>query len=176
MPYVLLPASSILRKAIQVHNALNAAFCFQGSYPDNCAQSVVPPQIKYFLQLLEGLNHRPIKITSRKSISVRQLTMFNMRSLSTNLKCEPLLAVFLALKLHSQSRSKKLVELVHEFHLIVSFKRVLSIEASFARIMGSKAKANGDIVCPTNLRHDIFTVAALDNKIIICCTVYMSHL
>ena len=39
------------------------------------------------------------------------------------------------------------------------------IEASFARFIGTKARANGGIACPTNLRHDIFTVAAIDNKI-----------
>ena len=57
-PTILLPAS-VLRKAIQVHDA---AFRSQGLFPDNCAQSVVPGRIKYFFrQILEGLNHRPIK-------------------------------------------------------------------------------------------------------------------
>ena len=33
-----------------------------GSFPDNCAQSVVPARIKYFFrQLLEELNNSPIK-------------------------------------------------------------------------------------------------------------------
>ena len=105
----------------------------------------------------------PDQDNSRKILSVSQLTMLNMGSLSANLKSEPPLAIFLALKLHSQTRRKKLVELLHEFHLCVSYKRVLSIEASFARVVGHQARANGDIVCPTNLRHDIFTVAALDN-------------
>ena len=92
--------------------------------------------------------------------------MFNMGSLSTNLKCQLPLSIFLTLKLHSQRRSKKLVELLQDFHLIVSYKIVLEIiEASFARFIGTKARANGGIACPTNLRHDIFSVAALDNKI-----------
>ena len=33
----------VLRKAIRVHDA---AFSSQGSFPDNCAQSVVPARIK----------------------------------------------------------------------------------------------------------------------------------
>ena len=158
---ILLLAASILRKALRDHNA---AFCFQGSFPDNCAESAVPARIKYFFrQLLEGPKSSPDQDNSRKILSVSQLTMLNMGSLSANLKSEPPLAIFLALKLHSQTRSKKLVELLHEFHLCVSYKRVLSIEASFARVVGHQARANGDIVCPTNLRHNIFTVAALDN-------------
>ena len=92
--------------------------------------------------------------------------MFNMGSLSKNLKCEPPLAIFLALglKLHSQTRSKKLVKLLQDFHLIVAYKIpvVISIEASFARIIRTKARANSDIVCPNNLRHDTFPVAALN--------------
>ena len=71
------------------------------------------------------------------------------------------------LKLHSQTRNKKLVELLHEFHLGVSYKRVHSIETSYVRVTGTKAKANGDVICPTNLRYDIFSVATLGNKIII---------
>ena len=91
--------------------------------------------------------------------------MFNMGSLSTNLKCQPPISIFLALKLHSQTRSKKLVELLQDFHLIVGLQDSPFIEASFARFIGTKARANGGIACPTNLRHDIFSVAALDNKI-----------
>ena len=57
------------------------------------------------------------------------------------------------------------MELLQDFHLIVAYKIVLSIEASFARFIRTKARANSDIVCPTNLRHDTFSVAALDKKI-----------
>ena len=61
-------------------------------------------------------------------------------------------------------RSKTFVEMLQDFHLIVAFKIVLSIEASFVRFIRTKARANGDIVFPTNLCHDS-SVAALDNKI-----------
>ena len=89
--------------------------------------------------------------------------MLNMTSLSTNLKCEPPLAVFGALKLHSQIRSKKLVQLLHEHCLAISYKKVLNIEASFAEAIAEQTRANCNIVCPTNLRKHIFTVSALDN-------------
>ena len=124
----------------------------------------MPARIKYFFrQLLEGPKSSPDQDNCKKVLSISQLTMYNMASLSANLKSEPPLALYLALQLHLQTRSKTLVELLHEFHLGVSYKRVLSIEATFARVIGHQARTNGDIVCPTNLRHDIFTVAALDN-------------
>lgn len=76
---------------------------------------------------------------------------------------KPPLAVFLALKLHSQTRSKKLVELLHNYALSVSYKKVLSIESRFAQAIADQTRNNADIVCPTNLHQHIFTVAALDN-------------
>jgi len=89
--------------------------------------------------------------------------MLNMTSLSANLNREPPLSVFLALKLHSQTRSKKLVELLHKYALDVSYKKVLIIEVNFAQTIADQTRNNSDIVCPTNLRQHIFTVAALDN-------------
>lgn len=89
--------------------------------------------------------------------------MLNMTSLSANLKCEPPLAVFLALDLHSETRSKKLVNLQHKYNLTVSYEKVLSMEVCFAQAIEQQTRKNADIVCPTNLRWQIFTVAALDN-------------
>ncbi len=71
--------------------------------------------------------------------------------------------MFLALQLHSQTRSKELVELLHQYCLCVSYKRVLTIETGYAQASAERARANADIVCPSNLRYKIFTVAALDN-------------
>ena len=86
-----------------------------------------------------------------------------MTSLSANLKCEPPLGVFLALDLHSETRSKKLVNLLHKYKLTVSYEKVLSMEVCFAQAIAQQTRKNADIVCPTNLRRQIFTVAALDN-------------
>ena len=44
---ILLLAASILRKALRDHNA---AFRFQGSLPENCAESAVPASIKYLFR------------------------------------------------------------------------------------------------------------------------------
>ena len=159
--HTLLLAASILRKAVFDHET---TFKFEGSFPSGCEESAVPPRLKYFFrQLLAGPKSSPAKDNSRMVLSVSQLAMMSMTSLSTNLKCEPPLAVFLALKVHSQTRSKKLVELLHEYCLSVSYKRVVSIEIGFAQSIAQQTSANSNIVCPTNLRQHIFTVAALDN-------------
>ena len=120
--------------------------------------------MKYcFRQLLAGPKSSPEQENSRKILSVSQLAMLNMTSLSANLYCEPQLGLFLALKLHSQTRSKKLVELLYTYALSVSYKKVLDIESRFAQAIARHARNNAEIVCPTNLHQGIFTVAALDN-------------
>ena len=75
-----------------------------------------------------------------------------MTPLSTNLKCEPPLAVFLALDLHSETRSKKLVNLLHKYKLTVSYEKVLSMEVCFAQAIAQQTRKNADIVCPGDVR------------------------
>ncbi len=91
--------------------------------------------------------------------------MLNTTSLPANRRCESPLAVFLPLQLHSQTRSKKLVELLHQYCLSVSYKRMLTIEIGYAQATAERAHAKADkiIVCHSNLHHKILLVAALDN-------------
>ena len=154
-------AALILRKAVLDHDTASR---FDGSFPNGCEELSVPQRIKYFFrQLLAGPKSLPEQENSRNILSVSQLAMLNMTSLSANLNCEPPLAVFLALKLHSQKRSKKLVELLLKYALTMLYKKVLSIKSRFAQVIADHARNNADIVCPTNLHQGIFTVAALDN-------------
>lgn len=157
----LLMAASILRKAVLGHDTV---FNFMGLFPEGCEEFAVPVRLKYFFrQLLHGPKSSPMQDNSRAVLSMSQLTILNITSLPANRRCEPPLAVFLALQLHSQTRSKKLVELLHQYCLSVSYKRVVTIEIGYAQATAERARANADIVCPSNLRHKIFTVAALDN-------------
>ena len=113
--HTLLMAASILRKAVLNHDT---PFRFDGSFPKDCEESSVPQRMKYFFRhLLSGPKSSPEQENSREILSVSQMAMLNMTSLSSNLNCEPPLAVFLALELHSQTRSKKLVELLHKYNL-----------------------------------------------------------
>ena len=153
-------AVSILRNAVFDQNN---AFSFDGSFPDKCEESSVPQRMKYFFrQLLTGPKSSPEQ-EIQGIISVCQIDMLNTTSISANFHCEPPFAVFLVLKLHSQTRSKRLVELLHEYGLSVPYKKRLTIQVNFAQAIADHTRKNGHIVCPSNLRHDIFIVAALDN-------------
>ena len=101
----LVMGSSILRKAVFDHDS---AFSFEGSLPIKCEESSCPQRMKYFFrQLLTGPKSSPEQENSRKIISMCQIVMQYMTSTSANFQCEPLFAVFLALKLYSQTRSKR---------------------------------------------------------------------
>jgi hypothetical protein len=140
------------------------AFKFDGSFPNGCEESSVPESMKYFFrQLLADPKSSPEETNSRKILSVSQVAMLNITHLSSNLHCEPPLPVFLGLKIHSQTRSKNLVELLHTYGLSVSYKKVSTIEVNIAQAIADQIKNTNDVVCPTNLRGSIFTVAALDN-------------
>ena len=157
----LLLAASILRKAVVEHDS---KFSFNGSFPERCEETAVPSKLKYFSrQVLLGPKSSPIDDNSRKVLSVSQITMLNMTPFSRNLKVEPPLSVFLALNIHSQTRSKKLVQLWHDYCLSVTYNTVLTIEARFAKAVADQARLENDVVCSTNSRQHIFTVAALDN-------------
>ena len=90
--------------------------------------------------------------------------MFNMGSLSKNLKCQPRLAIFLAQKVTFANEEQDICGNVARLPPHRGLQDSPFIEASFVRFIRTKARANGDIVFPTNLCHDS-SVAALDNKI-----------
>ena len=69
---------------------------------------------------------------------------------------------FFRLKMHQETRSRKIVNILHRYDFSVSYDTVLAIIASFSRILCDKAKTS-EIVCPSNLKQHLFTVAALDN-------------
>ncbi len=139
-------AASILRKSVLGHDT---AFNSKGLFPEGCEESAVPIRLKYSIrQLLHGPKSSPMQDNSRAVLSMSQQTMLNITSLYANRRCELPLAVFLALQLHSQTRSKKLVELLHQYCLCLSYKRVHTIEIGYAQATAERARANADIVCP----------------------------
>ena len=70
---------------------------------------------------------------------------------------EPPLPLYIDLNLHSQTRSKTLVD-----NISVSYDRVCQVKNYLAVSVCQQSNADG-IVCPSNLRKGIFAVGALDN-------------
>ncbi|KXJ11668.1 hypothetical protein AC249_AIPGENE7122 [Exaiptasia diaphana] len=75
---------------------------------------------------------------------------------------EPPLPVYVGLNVHTQTRSKKLVDNFYHLGLSVSYSRVDELANSLATSVCDQSKSEG-IVCPTNMCFGLFTVGALDN-------------
>ena len=74
---------------------------------------------------------------------------------------EPL-QLYLGLSLHTNTRSKKLVNKLYHMGLCVSYSRVEEVMNGLATSV-YKIFNDDSIVCPLNLKSDLYTVGALDN-------------
>ena len=70
--------------------------------------------------------------------------------------------LYVGIKVHTQTRSKKLVMEMNQLGLSVSYDRILELEKNLACSVCQHANTVG-LVCPSQLRHGLFTVGALDN-------------
>ncbi len=146
-------------------------FKFSGSFPENCRSTSVPYNLKLLVaMLLEGTN---ADIDSQACLTITQLTLFNSKKKSTKNAAEskrgrhtpsrePTLPLYLGLKVHALTRSKKLVEHLKTIGISVSYTRVTQVENSIALSMCKQFETDG-VVCPSNLRNGLFTAGAMDN-------------
>ena len=70
--------------------------------------------------------------------------------------------LYIGLKVHTLSRSKKLVAELSHLGLSVSYDRILQLENQIACSLCEHGNETG-VVCPNQLHHGLFTVGALDN-------------
>ena len=147
------------------------SFHFTGSFPSSCQSNSVPTTLKLFLSLLlngsNAKNHK--KVETQASLTIAQLMYFNtkvktssvVKSRHTKYR-EPPIPLFVGLHVHTQTRSKKIVNTLHRMGVSVSYDRVLEIENSLATAV-CKCFEEENLVCPANLRKGLITVGALDN-------------
>uniref|UniRef100_A0A1X7TUM9 Uncharacterized protein n=1 Tax=Amphimedon queenslandica TaxID=400682 RepID=A0A1X7TUM9_AMPQE len=72
------------------------------------------------------------------------------------------LSLYLGLSVHTLTRSKKLVMEMLQLGLSVSYDRVLQVNNELADSICQDFNSKG-VVCPSQLRKGVFTIAALDN-------------
>ena len=163
----------VLSKAAKIvcEDILNSnGFQFSGSFPLNCQQDSVPTNLTYLVSML--LNGSGIKdqdsVESQSSLTISQAILFNYKkklSKTTSRhskKFEPPLPLYIGLKVHTQTRSKKLISELYQLGLSVSYDRILELEKQIASSICEHTNEIG-LVSPSQLSHDLFTVGALDN-------------
>ncbi|KAH3748419.1 hypothetical protein DPMN_182864 [Dreissena polymorpha] len=103
------------------------------------------------------------------SIAISQLIVFNsLKSSGTGAfrrhskDRETPLPIYLALKVHGETRKRILIDTLYDNGLCISYDRLLSISTGVANSVCAKYEEDG-IVCPPKLSNHLFTTAAVDN-------------
>ena len=149
-------------------------FRFNASFPLECQEESVLTSLKMLVAML--LNGTDIRkqdpCESQAWLTIAQLILFNCkRKPKSNVssdksrhsqQSEPPLPLYLGMKVHTQTRSKSLITVMNELGLSVSYFCILQLENQLASAVCKRAQEDG-LVCPTHLRHGLFTVGALDN-------------
>ena len=110
--------------------------------------------------------------TTSIAFSISQLLKFNSvkhaRKESTgsvrHYQCrETLLPLYLSMKIHAPTRSRRLVDTLHSLGRRVSYDRLLQVSSNVTNGICQRFLILGDAVCPSKLPQNLFTTAAVDN-------------
>ena len=148
---------------------------FNGSFTKDCQKTAVPDVLLSLIRMiLEGPNIKHCRTSEdgRSYIAcvLSQLVIFNsykFKSLHNdvirhNADKETPLPTYLGLMLHATTRKRDLIDKLHKLGLSISYDRVLQISTELANTVCALYEEEG-IVCPPNLKKDVFTTAAVDN-------------
>lgn len=107
---------------------------------------------------------------SQASMSIARLLLFNSsvkrrsnsKQMKHSLDRESRLPIFVGLTVHAKTHRRDLVDILFQLGISVSYDRVMDIIAG----MGNQVCQHyleKNVVCPINLKHGLFTTAAVDN-------------
>ena len=149
---------------------------FNGSFDHDCQHNSVP---KSLLSLVNMLLYGPniknqasnANYTTQTGITIAQLLLYNSYSRRRNephqyerhnRTRETPLPIYLGLSVHAKTRSRELVNNLYDLGLSISYDRVMSISTDLGNGVCRRFEEE-KVVCPTNLRKRLFTIAAIDN-------------
>lgn len=166
-------ASKIIRRDV-----FKLKQAFNGRFPTDCQETAVPSTLTALVNMiLAGPNIKEQSVqdkpTSPANQTISQLIVFN------SLKCskhqvssstthrhskerETPASIYLALKIHGETRKRGLVDTLHNMGLCISYDRVLGISSDIANKVCAMYDKE-EVVCPPKLAKNLFTVAAVDN-------------
>ena len=165
----LLKAATIIRQDLFASNSL-----FNGNFDYSSQESsVLKSLLVLLIMILESINisSESSHATNQAALSLAQLIKFNsikrkprettIRPRHT-LSQETPLPVYLGLKIHSKTRIKGLIEKLAALALSISYNRVSEIQEQLIKQEIKRFDEMG-LVCPKNLKPNIFTTAAINN-------------
>ena len=151
---------------------------FDGFFTSECQRDSVPSSLLELVNMIQdgpNIKHQT-QLTSNASttaaLSVSELVVFNSVKQSRNSKPsvnvrhdrdhETPLPLYLGLKVHAVTRSKKLVDTLFHLGLCILYDHVLQVQSDIANGVCQGYEME-KIVCPPNMHRGLFTIAAVDN-------------
>ena len=108
-------------------------------------------------------------IDSQANLTVSQAVLFNFKKHASfsaksrhSIDREPPLPLYIGIRIHTETRSKKLITELHDLGLSISYDSVLQLESQLATTVDENFLEKGAVV-PAQLRLRLFTIGALDN-------------
>ena len=147
---------------------------FSGSWEKECQKESVSKLLQTLVSMiLHGTDitrkHEANENSSQPVLSLSQLITFNCKSRRSDgastyhsIDREPPLPLYMGLLLHSRFREKDLIGKFHQLGLSVSYTRVKDVTDEVANTV-CDAFATNDVVCPLQMRKNVFTTGAVDN-------------
>ena len=166
----LMKAAQIVRKEI-----FKSSFEFSVEFSDNCEKDNVPSSLlELFMMIMGGTNIKEQIGQAQESkqkiaLNLAQLLMFNCTIRSNaqqrvrhDKSRETPLSIFLSLYIHSKTRSKELIDKMHDLGLCISYSRVIDISTCCGQSMIDRFN-DENVVCPSKAKSGVTTGGMIDN-------------
>jgi hypothetical protein len=167
---ILSKAATIVRKDLLEHNYQE----FGGKFDENCQESSIPQSLKSLIAMILGgpnIETQSAKFVETQAIlSIAQLMRFNIavrrRKNSLNpyhlKQHETPLPMYIGMLIHAETRKRGLIDKMNDLGVSVSYSRVLELSTQLGNSVCARYEEQ-NIVCPSSLRHGVFTTGAVDN-------------
>ena len=161
-------AAEIIRRDM-LHHKSNFSSTFHGTG----LQRAAPPSLLQFVCMIEHGADTKSQIqhgASKPDLSISQLLQYNCfakykegTDVHRHSKDrETPFAVYMGLYVFATIRKRQIIEMLHENGLSISYYRVLEISAQLGEAVVAQYVEDG-VICPSVLRKQLFTTAAVDN-------------
>ena len=166
----------ILSRAVKIirRDIFNApSSTYNGKFDKQCQQDSIPVSLATLVAMIlfqPNIESQSNPYEAQATLSISQLIKFNCSArrrkgktaIHHNIDHESPLPLYLGLLLHAKTRKRQLVDKLDDLGLSISYDRVLGISSQMVDEVFARFEAE-KVVCPPNLRHDVFTMGAVDN-------------
>ena len=145
---------------------------FDGTFSENCQRSFLPRTLTVFIDLiLQGSNiNNNHKHLEQCAMTISQLLIQNIvkrtrkevTSAFHSTTRESPIAVYIGMLLHAKTRKKGLIDKLYDLGISIPYSRVMELSTKLGNEVLAQYKEEL-VVCPSNLRNNLFTTSALDN-------------